>query len=76
MQGMRAPAEEKNAPCSKRFMRGNLVCMLNAFDLLGNLSNVRRTIDAQGRVETWTNVTPQFALLHVIYRLNKQPKKK
>ena len=65
-----------NARISKRFMHGNLVCMLDAFDLLGNLSNVRRTIDAQGRVETWTNVTPQFALLHVIYRLNKQPKKK
>lgn len=65
-----------NARLSKRFMHGNLVCMLDAFDLLGNLSNVRRTIDAQGRVETWTNVTPQFALLHVIYRLNKQPKKK
>ena len=57
-------------------MHGNLVCMLDAFDLLGNLSNVRRTIDAQDRVETWTNVTPHFALLHVIYRLNKQPKKK
>ena len=65
-----------NARISKRFMHGNLVCMLDAFDLLGNLSNVRRTIDAQGRVETWTNVTPEFALLHVIYRLNKQPKKK
>jgi hypothetical protein len=37
---------------------------------------VRRSIDAQGRVETWNNVTPQFALLHIIYRLNKQPKKK
>ncbi len=65
-----------NARLSKRFMHGNLVCMLDAFDLLGNLSNVRRTIDAQGRVETWTGVTPQFALLHIIYRLNKQPKKK
>ena len=65
-----------NARLSKRFMHGNLVCMLDAFDLLGNLSNVRRSIDAQGRVETWNNVTPQFALLHIIYRLNKQPKKK
>ena len=64
-----------NARLSKRFMHGNLVCMLDAFDLLGNLSNVRRSIDAQGRVETWNNVTPQFALLHIIYRLNRQPKK-
>ncbi len=29
--------------------------MIDAFDLLGNLSNVRRTINAQGRVETWNN---------------------
>jgi hypothetical protein len=50
--------------------------MLDGFDLLGNLSNVRRTINAQGRTETWNNVTPRYALLHVIYRLNKQPKRK
>ena len=65
-----------NARLSKRFLHGNLICMLDGFDLLGNLSNVRRTINAQGRTETWSNVTPRYALLHVIYRLNKQPKKK
>ena len=65
-----------NARVAKRFMHGNLVCMLDAFDLFGNLSNVRRVINAQGRVETWNNVTPQYAMLHIIYRLNKQPKKK
>jgi hypothetical protein len=64
-----------NARLSKRFLHGNLICMLDGFDLLGNLSNVRRTINAQGRTETWSNVTPRYALLHVIYRLNKQPKK-
>lgn len=65
-----------NARLSKRFLHGNLICMLDGFDLLGNLSNVRRTINAQGRIETWSNVTPRYALLHVIYRLNKQPKRK
>ncbi len=65
-----------NARLSKRFLHGNLVCMLDGFDLLGNLSNVRRTINAQGRTETWNNVTPRYALLHIVYRLNKQPKKK
>ncbi len=65
-----------NARLSKRFLHGNLICMLDGFDLLSNLSNVRRTINAQGRTETWNNVTPRYALLHVIYRLNKQPKKK
>ena len=65
-----------NARISKRFLHGNLICMLDGFDLLGNLSNVHRTINAQGRIETWSNVTPRYALLHVIYRLNKQPKRK
>ena len=65
-----------NARLAKRFMHGNLTLMLDAFDLLGNLSNVRRTINAQGRTETWYSVTPQYAMFHVIYRLNKQPKKK
>ena len=65
-----------NARLSKRFLHGNLVCMLDGFDLLGNLSNIRRTINAQGRTETWNNVTPRHALLHIVYRLNKQPKKK
>ena len=64
-----------NARLSMRFLHGNLIFMLDGFDLLGNLSNIRRTINAQGRTETWSNVTPRYALLHVVYRLNKQPKK-
>ncbi|MBQ6064354.1 MAG: outer membrane beta-barrel protein [Prevotella sp.] len=65
-----------NARLSKRFLHGNLISMLDGFDLLGNLSNIRHTINAQGRTETWNNVTPRYAMLHVVYRLNKQPKKK
>lgn len=64
-----------NARLSKRFLKGKLVMMLDAFDLLHELSNVRRTINAQGRTETWNNVTPHYAMLHVIYKFNKQPKK-
>lgn len=63
-----------NARLSKRLLKGNLVFIADGFDLLGNLSNVRRSINAQGRVETWYNVTPRYALFHVVYRLNKQPK--
>lgn len=63
-----------NARLTKRFLRGNLLCQLDAFDLLGQLSSVRRTINAQGRTETWANVMPRYALLHVTYRLSKKPK--
>jgi hypothetical protein len=65
-----------NARLSKRFFHGNLICMFDGFDILGNLSNVRLTVNAQGRTETWTNVTPHYAMFHIIYRLNRQPKKK
>ena len=65
-----------NARLSKRFMHGNLVCILDGFDILGQLSNVRRTVNAQGRVESYYNVTPRYAMLHLICRFNKQPKNK
>ena len=65
-----------NARLAKRLMHGNLTLMFDGFDLLGNLSNVRRTINAQGRTETFYNVIPSYGLFHAIYRLNKQPKNK
>jgi hypothetical protein len=64
-----------NVRLSKRFLNDNLICMLDVLDVLGNLSNIRHTINAQGRTETFTNVIPRYALLHIIYRFNKQPKK-
>ena len=64
-----------NARLSRTFPKVGLTVMLDAFDLFGQLSNVRRTINAQGRTETWSNVTPQYAMLHILYRLNKKPKK-
>ena len=65
-----------NARVAKKLMHGDLTLMFDGFDLLGNLSNVRRTINAQGSTETFYNVIPSYGLFHVIYRLNKQPKKK
>ena len=64
-----------NARLSRPFLKGKLLVVFDGFDLLGQLSNVTRTLNAQGRTETWTNVMPRYALLHVVYRLNKQPKK-
>lgn len=65
-----------NARLAKRLMKGNLTIMFDGFDLLGKLSNVRRYVNAQGKSETFYNVIPSYGLLHVVYRLNKQPKKK
>ena len=65
-----------NASLSQSFLSGKLILRLDGFDLLGQLSNVTRILNAQGRTETYTNVMPRYALLHIVYRLNKQPKKK
>lgn len=55
---------------------GNLVLMVEGFDLLRDLSKVTRSINAQGRVESYTNVIPSYFMAHVVYRLNIKPKKK
>jgi hypothetical protein len=65
-----------NARLSYTAMKGNLIFMLDGFDILGQLSNVTYTLNGQGRTEIRRNVLPQYALFHVQYRLNKQPKKK
>ena len=65
-----------NARLSRPFLKGKLLVMLDGFDLLSQLDNVTRTVNAQGRTETYTNVLPRYALLHVVYRFNKQPKKR
>ena len=63
-----------NARLSRPFAKGRLLLMVDGFDLLGQLSNVTRTINAQGRTETWTNVLPRYVLFHAVWRLNKEPK--
>ena len=65
-----------NARLTRPFLKGRLLLMVDSFDLLGQLDNVTRIVNAQGRTETYINVLPRYALLHIVYRLNKQPKKK
>jgi len=65
-----------NARLAKRYLHGNLVFMVDGFDILGNLSNVRRVLNGQGRTESYYNVIPRYVMLHAVYRLNIQPKKK
>ncbi|MBO4551020.1 MAG: outer membrane beta-barrel protein, partial [Bacteroidaceae bacterium] len=65
-----------NARLARSLFKGKWLVMLDGFDILGQLSNVTRTINAQGRTETYTNVLPRYALLHVVYKFSKQPKKR
>ena len=65
-----------NARLARALFKGKWVVMLDGFDILGQLSNVTRTINAQGRTETYTNVLPRYGLLHAIYKFQKTPKKR
>ena len=65
-----------NVRVAKKFMKGRLNLMLDGFDVLNNLSNINRRINAQGHTETWYMSIPRYAMLHVVYRFNKSPQKK
>ena len=44
------------------------------FDILHQLSSVKRVINEQGFTETRYNTVPSYALLTLVYRFNKAPK--
>ena len=65
-----------NAMVSKSFLKGGrLTAKLEAFDLLHQLSSTYQSINAQGRTETWRSCLPNYFMLHLIYKININPKK-
>lgn len=65
-----------NAQLSKSILHGNLTFALVAYDIFGDISRLDYSVNTQGVTETWHNVIPSYGMLRVIYKLNKQPKKK
>lgn len=65
-----------NARLAKSVWRNRLTFMVDAWDVLGNLSNVNAGLNGQGRWEYYHNVIPRYALLRVVYRFDLQPKKR
>lgn len=65
-----------NARVSKNIIGSSLVVSAEGFDILHNLSSVTRSLNAQGRVETYSNVIPRYFMFHLTYRLNIKPKKR
>lgn len=65
-----------NAQFSKSILHGNLTFALVGYDILGDLSNLTYSVNTQGVTETWHNVIPRYGMLRIIYKLNKQPKKR
>ncbi|MCR4921198.1 MAG: hypothetical protein K5945_05750 [Bacteroidaceae bacterium] len=64
-----------NARLARPVVKGNLLLMVDGFDILAQLSNVTRVINAQGRTETYSNVLPRYVLFHAVWRFSRQPKK-
>ena len=64
-----------DASVTKSFKQGRWVMKLRGYDLLGQVSSLRYSINAQGRTETWTNSMRRYALLTISYRFTQKPKK-
>lgn len=65
-----------NARLSWSTLKGNLVLMLDGWDILHDIKNVSYHVNTQGRTETFSTVLPRYLMFHVQYRFNKQPKSK
>lgn len=64
-----------DASASKSILKGDLTFKLTAVDILNQTNTTSVHVNAQGRYETWTNTTPSYAMLSVIYRFRHTPKK-
>ena len=60
-----------NAQLSQSFLKGKpLTVMLQFYDILHEMSNFSRTINAMRRSDTSYNSINSYAMIHVVYRLN------
>jgi uncharacterized membrane protein YgcG len=59
------------AQVSQSFLKGNaLTLSLQLYDILHQQSTFSRTVDAMRRSDTEYNAITNYAMLHVIYRMN------
>lgn len=64
-----------NARLSKTFLKAGLTFAIDGFDILGQLSSLSQYLNSQGRTESYRNTLHSYVMAHVLYRLNKKPKK-
>ncbi len=65
-----------NAKLNRSFCKGKLVASIEGYDILGQRSNRRYTLNAQGRTESYSNLIPSFGMVTLSYKFLKNPKKK
>lgn len=59
-----------NAQLSQSFLKKALTLSVQFYDILHEQSNISRTINAQLRLDTWSNAINSYFMVHLIYRLN------
>lgn len=64
-----------NARLSKRVWKNRLTFMVDAWDILGNLSSTSTGVDSRSRWAYYYNIIPRYVMLRAVYRLDLQPKK-
>ncbi len=57
---------------SRALLEDKLSVSLDAFDILGQLTNTSYTLDEQGHRETWTNSLSRFVMFRVAYKFGKK----
>lgn len=65
-----------NARLTYKALKGQLLLMVDGYDMLHDLSNVSYTTNAQARTETLRTVLPRYFMFHLQWRFNHIPKKK
>lgn len=65
-----------NARITKTLLKGQLLIVLDGYDILHQLSSISYSVNAQAKTETISNVIPNYFLLHIRWRFNKKPKKR
>lgn len=65
-----------NMAVAKRMLKSkSLLIKLSGHDILAQRSSIVRTLNAQGRTETWRNVVPRYFMLSLVYHFSKSPRK-
>ena len=65
-----------NGRLSRSFMKERLTVILEGYDMLHQLKNIKYYTTGNGIIAVWTKSIPSYAMLHLQYKLNIMPKKK
>ena len=61
-----------NASLSKSFLKNKLLCTIEAFDILHQLSSTTYSVNAQGKTEMWKLTIPNYVMIKIAYKFSKK----